>query len=314
MMKPFMPFVRPARAAAPAILAVLLGVMWPAAAHAKLQVVATLPDLAAIARDVGGDRVDVTCIGKPNEDPHYVQAKPSFIVTLNKADVLIENGLDLEIGWLPALVDQTRNTKIRPGTPGRIVAATGMPLIEIPTEAVTRAMGDVHPGGNPHFMLDPERGRVAAQTIADGLSRVSPADADAFRANLANLVKRIDESEASCKASIEPYRGTKVVTYHKSLTYFCQRFGLEEVDNIEPKPGIPPSPSHLGDLISEIKQNGAKLILMEPWHERRSPDLVAQQAGVKVVEVPAQVGAQSDIPDYPALCKAIVARVVEALK
>jgi zinc/manganese transport system substrate-binding protein len=283
-------------------------------AHAKLEVVATLPDLASIAREIAGDRANVACIGKPNEDPHYVQAKPSFIVTLNKADVLIENGLDLEIGWLPALIDQTRNGKIQTGAPGRVVAASGVPLLDAPAQPVTRAMGDVHPGGNPHFMLDPERGRIVAQTIGDALIRLAPADAEVFRANLGTLLKRIDEAASQCKASMEPYRGTKVVTYHKSLTYFCERFGLEEVGTIEPKPGIPPSPSHLTELVAAMKQDSAKLVLMEPWHERRTPDMVAEQVGGKVVELPAQVGADSDVPDYPSLCKGIAARVIEAMK
>lgn len=286
----------------------------PALAHAKLNVVATLPDLAAIAREIGGDRADVTCIGKPNENPHYVQAKPSFIVKLNKADVLIEHGLGLELAWLPALVDQARNANIRPGSPGRIVASAGVPLLDIPTEPVTRAMGDVHPGGNPHFMLDPRRGRIVAQTIGDGLMRVSPENAEVFRANLAGLLKRIDDADAQCAASMDAYRGTKVVTYHKSLTYFCRRFGLQEVATIEPKPGIAPSPAHITEVVTVMKQQQARLVLMELWHERRTPELIAQQAGAEVVEVPAQVGAQSDIPDYPSLCKGIVARVVAALK
>jgi len=286
----------------------------PSPACAKLEVVATLPDLAAIARAIGGDRVHVTCIGRPNEDPHYIQAKPSFIVTLNKADLLVENGLDLEIGWLPALVDQTRNAKIRVGGPGLVVAADGVPLLDVPSQPVTRAMGDVHPGGNPHFMLDPDRGRIVAQNVYNGLARVDPAGIDSFRANLERLQKQIEESARECDSMMAPYRGTAAVTYHRSLTYFCQRFGLVEVDTVEPKPGIPPSPSHITDLIAEIKQHRVKLILMEPWHEHRTPDLVAEQTGAKVVELPVQVGSAPDAGDYPSLCKAIVSRVTAALQ
>ncbi|HXC50301.1 MAG TPA: metal ABC transporter substrate-binding protein [Candidatus Limnocylindrales bacterium] len=283
-------------------------------AQAKLNVVATLPDLAAIAQAIAGDKADVKCIGKPNEDPHYIQAKPSFIVTLNNADVLIQNGLDLEIGWLPALVDQTRNAKIRAGAPGLVTAAEGVPLLEIPTAPVTRAEGDVHPGGNPHFSIDPENAKIMAKNIAGGLARVDPADSAVFQANLETLLARIQDSETACLQAMEPYRGTKVVTYHKSLTYFCQRFGLTEVGTIEPKPGIPPSPSHITDLIELMKRENVKLILMEPWHERRTPDLVAQQTGAKVVEFAAQVGGSADIPDYPALCRSITTQLVDALK
>jgi zinc/manganese transport system substrate-binding protein len=292
----------------------LVALLLAPAADAKLNVVATLPDLAALARAIGGEEVDVVSIGKPNEDPHFVQSKPSFIVVLNKADVLIENGLELEIGWLPALLDQTRNAKVRVGAPGRIVAAEGVPLLEVPTEPVTRAMGDVHPGGNPHFMLDPERGKIVARNIAEGLSRVSPKDAEKFRANLETLYKQIDAAEAGCMKMMEPYRGTKVVSYHKSLTYFCQRFGLDEVNNVEPKPGIPPSPSHIAELIDQMKRQNVKLILMEPWHERRTPELIAQQTGAKVVEIPAQVGSARDVPYYPSVCKGIVMRVIGVLK
>jgi zinc/manganese transport system substrate-binding protein len=283
-------------------------------AHATLNVVATLPDLASLATEIGGDAVTVKCIGKPNEDPHYVQAKPSFIVTLNNADVLVENGLELEIGWLPALVDQTRNEKIRVGAPGRIVAADGVPLLEIPTEAVTRAMGDVHPGGNPHFSIDPENGKIMAKNIAEGLSRVAPEKAADFHANLDKLLARIDQAEAACLKTMEPYRGSKVVTYHKSLSYFCRRFGLVEVGTVEPKPGIPPSASHVTEMIAQMKSDNVRLILMEPWHERRTPDTVAEQTGAKVVEFPAQVGGEPEITDYPALCGVIVAHVTAALK
>ncbi|HEY2774654.1 MAG TPA: metal ABC transporter substrate-binding protein [Candidatus Binatia bacterium] len=307
------PFSRTLRGTA-ALAAALAILTTASSAHAKLEVVATLPDLASIARDIGGDAVNVTCIGKPNEDPHYVQAKPSFIVTLNKADVLIENGLELEIGWLPALVDQTRNDKIRVGAPGRIVAADGVPLLDIPTEAVTRAMGDVHPGGNPHFSIDPENGKIMAKNIAAGLALADPSHASAYNDNLAKLLARIDAAEADCLKVMAPFKGTKVVTYHKSLTYFCQRFGLVEVGTVEPKPGIPPSASHVTELIALIKNQGVKVILMEPWHERRTPDTVAEQTGAKVVEFPAQVGGDPAITDYPSLCGNIVPRIAAALR
>ena len=296
------------------VMAVLSVALTASDAAAKLNVVATLPDLASIAQAIGGDKADVKCIGKPNEDPHYIQAKPSFIVTLNNADVLVENGLELEIGWLPALIDQTRNSKIRTGAPGLVVAAEGVPLLEIPTEPVTRAQGDVHPGGNPHFSIDPENGKIMAKNIAEGLVRSDPADEATFRANLAALLTRINDAETACVAAMAPYRGTRVVTYHKSLTYFCQRFGLEEVATIEPKPGIPPSPSHITDLIAVMKQQNVKLILMEPWHEMRTPELVAKETGAKLVEFPAQVGGSPEITDYPSLCGSITSRVIDALK
>ena len=293
---------------------ILLALLIPFSAHAKINVVASLPDLGSMARDIGGDKVEVTVIGKPTEDPHFVQAKPSFIVTLNRADLLIEQGLELEIGWLPALVEQTRNPKIRVGAPGLVVAAEGVPLLEVPTMPVTRAMGDIHPGGNPHFTLDPERGKIVAKNICDGLIRVAPKYAEEFRANLAKLNQRIDTSLAEAQKILAPYRGAKVVAYHKSLNYFEERFGLVEVNNVEPKPGIAPSPSHIAALIEQMKSENVKLILMEVWHERRTPDLVAQKTGAKVVEIPANVGGNPDAPDYPSLCVAMAKRIAEAIK
>jgi zinc/manganese transport system substrate-binding protein len=289
------------------VVAAVLGGILPA--EAKLNVVATLPDLAAMARDIGGDAVDVVCIGKAGEDPHFVQAKPSYIVKLNRADVLIENGLELEIGWLPALVEQTRNYRIRLGAPGRVVAAEGVPLLEVPTGPVTRAMGDVHPGGNPHFSLDPERGKIVAKSICEGLVRVAPQWAEEFRANLARLAARLDAALATAQTLMAPYRGAKVVTYHKSLTYLAERFGLNVINTVEPKPGIPPSPSHIAALIAQMKSEGVKVILMEPWHERRTPELIAQKTGATLVVLDTQ-----SATDYPATCVKMAGEIAEALK
>jgi len=287
----------------------LLALLFPLVAHAKINVVATLPDLAAIARDIGGDKVNVTCIGKPTEDPHFVQAKPSFIVTLNKADVLIEQGLELEVGWLPGLVEQTRNGNIRVGSPGLIVAAENVPVLEVPTQPVTRAMGDVHPGGNPHYTLDPERGKIVAKNICAGLIRVAPQFAAEFQANLAKFDKRVNEAMAGWQKILAPYRGAKIVTYHKSMTYLAERFGLNVVNTIEPKPGIPPSPSHLTALIEAMKADKVKVILMEQWHERRTPDMVASKTDAKVLELPTQATG-----DYLAVCDGIVQQLAAALK
>jgi len=294
--------------------AIIMALSLTVSAQAKLNVVATLPDLAALAREIGGDQVEVACIGKPGEDPHFIQAKPSNIVLLNRADVLIENGLELEIGWLPALLEQSRNYKIRAGAPGWILASVNVPLLEIPTGPVTRAMGDVHPYGNPHFLLDPERGKMAAKNIAEGFKRVAPQFAAEFDANLAKLEKRIDAALAEAQKILAPYRGAKVVSYHKSLTYFEERFGLMEIGNIEPKPGIPPSPSHITALIGQMKQDDVKLILTEAWHELRTPQLLALKTGAKVVVLPTQVGSSADATDYPSVCVAMAKAIAKAMK
>jgi ABC-type Zn uptake system ZnuABC Zn-binding protein ZnuA len=173
-------------------------------------------------------------------------------------------------------------------------------------------MGDVHPGGNPHFTVDPERGKIVAKNICDGLIRVDPKDADEFRANLAKFDQRVDEALAECQKLIGPYRGAKIVTYHKSLEYLAERFGLKVINTVEPKPGIPPSPSHLTALIEQMKAEDVKVILMEPWHERRTPELVAQKTGAKVVELQPQAGGET--PDYPSVCLSMAKKIADAFK
>jgi len=283
-------------------------------AQAKLNVVATLPDLASMAREIGGDRIQVICLGKPAEDPHYIQPKPSCIVALNRADVLIENGLDLEIGWLPALLEQTRNAKVRAGAPGRVVASAGVPVLDVPTGPVDRSQGDVHPGGNPHFLLDPECGKIVAGNIAAAMKRVAPGDAAAFDDGLAKLLARIDAAQADAQKLLAPYRGAKIVTYHKSFPYFVERYGFNVVGTVEPKPGIPPSPSHLAALGDRMKADGVKVILQEQWHETRTPALAGKKSGATVVVLPTQTGGDPAATDYPATVKLLAEKVAAALK
>lgn len=298
----------------PVLIALAMSLSAAVSSAAKVNAVATLPDLASMARDIGGDRVNVVCLGKPSEDPHYIQPKPSFIVALNRADVLIENGLDLEIGWLPALLDQTRNAKLRPGGVGRVVASTKVPVLDLPTGPVDRSQGDVHPHGNPHFLLDPEAGKIAARNIAAGLKRAAPDDAAVFDAGLEKLLARIDTAEAEAGKLLAPFRGVKVVTYHKSFPYFAERYGLVVVGTIEPKPGIPPSPAHLAALGDRMLAEGVKVILQEPWHETRTPALAGRKAGAKVVVLPVQTGSDPSATDYPATIKLLAEKVSAALQ
>src|SRR5262245_9306800 len=210
----------------------------------KLKVVATTADLAAVARAVGGDDVDVTTLARPTEDPHFVDAKPSFIRIVNQADVLIEGGASLEAGWLPPILDSARNPRVAPGSPGRVVAAQGIALLEVPSQ-LDRSMGDVHPQGNPHFMLDPIAAKTVAQSIATAYCAVDAGHCADYQAGLEKFRAAIDAKLPTWQAALAPYKGAKVVTYHKDFDYFFQRFGLEVTDTLEPKPGIPPSPTHL---------------------------------------------------------------------
>ncbi len=286
---------------------------WVSIAHAKLNIVATTPDLGAIAKEIGKDKVEVTNIAKPTEDPHFVDAKPGFIVKLNKADMLIEGGLQLEIGWLPPLVSSARNQKILPGNPGYLVASMGINILQIPTEA-TRAAGDIHPFGNPHFMLDPLNGEIVASNLCERLCQIDAANCDYYKNNLNDFTKRLDLKLSEWQKMMEPFRGTNIVTYHKTFPYFAKRFNLDVVGELEPKPGIPPSPSHLNSLIPLMKNDGVKLILIEQFRERKTPEFVAERTGAKVVVLPIMVGALKETSDYITFFDYIINQIVTALK
>lgn len=271
---------------------------WAPPSYAGLKVVATTPDLGSIVREVGGDRVEVTSLAKGTEDPHFVDAKPSFIRILNQADALIEGGADLEAGWLPPLVLNARNPRIQLGQPGRIVAAEVIRLLDVPTGLIDRSLGDVHPFGNPHFTLDPLNGRLIAGRIKERLCMLSAADCATFTANAKQFEDKIDGRLALWQKQMAPLRGTKVITYHKSFNYFAERFGLRVVNTIEPKPGIPPSASHVRDLVAQMKAEGVRLILLEPNRERKTPAFLAQETGAKVAFVPSMVQGSKEAMDY----------------
>ena len=294
-------------------LCFLFIVGWASVAHAKLNIVASTPDVGAVAKEIGKDKVEVMSIAKPTEDPHFVDAKPSFIVKLNKADMLIDGGLQLELGWLPPLVVGARNQKILTGEKGYLIASAGVPVIEVPT-SVDRAMGDVHPLGNPHFMLDPLNGKIVAMHICDRLCQIDAANCNYYKDNLKDFTKRLDQKLFEWQKAMEPFRGIKVVTYHKTFPYFANRFNLNVVGELEPKPGIPPSPTHINTLIPMMKNEGVKLILIEQFRERKVPEFVAVQTGAKVVIVPIMVGGQKEIQDYLALFDYTINQIVSALK
>jgi zinc/manganese transport system substrate-binding protein len=267
------------------------------AALAQVRIVATTPDLASVAREVGGDRVSVVALAKPTEDPHYVDAKPSHIVTLNRADVLIEGGAELELGWLPPLLENSRNSKISAGAPGHIVASEGIRLLEIPT-SFDRSKGDVHSLGNPHFMVDPINVKIVARNIANHLAEVDPKSAATYRSNLAKFNSRLDVKFAEWQKQLAPYKGARIVTYHKDFIYLAERFGLVIVDELEPKPGIAPSPAHLAEVIGKMKTTNAKLILVQPFQNRKTAETVARQVGGVVLDVPQQPGAANNTASY----------------
>ncbi|HXJ62042.1 MAG TPA: metal ABC transporter substrate-binding protein [Verrucomicrobiae bacterium] len=233
---------------------------------------------------------------------------------LNQADVLLEGGAELEIGWLPPLVNGARNSKILGDAPGHVILSRGIRLLEVPTGPVDRSMGDVHPLGNPHFWLDPENGKIMAGTLAETFSKLDPANAASYEANLKNFNERLDKKTAEWTKALAPYRGTKVVTYHKSLTYFLERFGFELAGTIEPKPGIEPSPSYVNALVPRLKSAGAKLVLVEPFRPRKTPTIVAQAIGAELLLLPASVNGNEKVKDYFSLFDYNVSQITAALK
>ena len=280
---------------------------------AKLSVVATTPDLASIASAIGGDAVEVKALAKPTEDPHFVDAKPSHVVTLNRADVLVEGGADLEIGWLPPLLENARNSKIAIGAPGRIVASQGIRMLEVPS-TLDRARGDVHAKGNPHFLIDPINVKIIAATIADHLTQVSPASAATFKANLVTFTAALDAHYAAWQQQLAPFSGAKIVTYHKDFVYLAERFNLNVVETLEAKPGIAPSPAHIAQVIAVMRANNAHVILVQPFQNRKTAETVAGQTDALVLDIPQQPGAIKGTNSYLQLMDYMVSSIATALK
>ncbi len=295
------------------ILSLCCGTALAISAHAKLKVVATLPDLASLAREVGGDKVEVSAMAKPTEDSHFVDARPSFVVQLRDADVLIDGGAELEIGWLPPLLQNARNSKIEVGKPGRVQASQGVRLMNIPTNA-TRAAGDVHSLGNPHFVVDPIIAKTVALHIAQAFSALDAPNAAAYDANYKKFEATINAKLQEWGTAMLPFKGQNVVAYHDSWVYFAHRFGLNIDTFLEPKPGIPPSPSHLAGVIDKMKAQKIKAIIVEPFHDRKIAEKVASSTGAKVVDFAQYPGGLPGTDSYVKLIDKLVANLSAALK
>src|SRR3954463_3639046 len=282
-----------------AVAVLVSAMLLSAPAQAKqLYVVTSTTDMAALAQEVGGDKIKVESIAKGYQDPHFVEAKPSFLLKLRQADLLIAVGLDLEIGWLPPLVTQSGNGRIQPGGAGYLDASQFADILEKPTGQVSRAMGDVHPLGNPHYWLDPDNGRRIAKGIAGKLGEMDPGNAAYFQQRFQDFDKRLTDAEKRWEQQMAPYKGRKVVSYHKSLPNFAKHFGLNVVGYVEPRPGIPPSPAHTMELMSQMKREGVKIILVEPYFDLKTPNSIARETGGQVDVVLPSVGGEEQASDY----------------
>lgn len=285
----------------------------PFTVSAKLKVVTTIPDFAALAQEVGGDLIEVTSLARGDQDPHYLEPKPSYALTLNKADLLIEAGLELEVGWLPVLLTQARNPRIQFGQPGHLNAATGIRILEIPQGRIDRSLGDVHPNGNPHYWLNPNNGLIIARNVAARLSELDPANASQYEQNFASYSTRLAKKITVWEGELAVLKGKKIITYHKSFSYFVDWSGLEVVGLIEPKPGIPPSPSHILGLIEKIKSEKISLLITENYYNPKPSRELSQKTGAKLLLLPTSVGGETAIKTYDDLFETLVKRMKESL-
>lgn len=280
-----------------ALATLVLGLAWPAAAADKVRVVTTIPDLKALTQAVGGDLVDVESLTRGTQNFHEAEVRPSMMLKLRRAQLLVENGAELD-AWVDVAVTGANNPSIVRGAPGRIEVSRGIPLLDVPTTRVDRSMGDVHPLGNPHFSLDPGLAPIITQTIVDGLARIAPQHRAAFERNRTAFLGRLDAQMAEWTKTLEPFRGAKVVVYHPDFLYFLNRFGLVQLGTVEDRPGIPPSPQHLATLIKQMQAEKVKVVLVEPWNDRKLAARVAEEAGGKALVVASSVGAVKGADDY----------------
>lgn len=294
------------------ILLILLSISQAFSAD-KIKIVTTLTDLQSIADLIGGDKVETFAIAKGYQNPHFVDPKPSYILKLAKADLFITVGLDLEVGWVPPLIRSARNSKILNGAEGYIDASKGIELLQVP-QGVDRSEGDIHIYGNPHYWLDPLNGKTIAKNIYSFLVKLSPENADYFNGRLESFNKEIDSRYANWQNLMKPDKGTKVIAYHNEWPYFEKSFGLKIVDFLEPKPGIPPTPSQLAKIISIIKKQDIKVIINSPYFQAESADLVARETGGVVVTLATSVAAYPAIKTYYDLFDYNLEQLLKALK
>jgi zinc/manganese transport system substrate-binding protein len=294
------------------ICGVGLGLTRPS--FAELRVVTTTTDLAYFAQTVGGDKIHVDSICKGSQDPHFVQARPSYMVTLSRADLVVAVGLELEVGWLPSLIQGARNPAINPGRPGYLEAATAIKPIDVPAGGVDRSRGDIHPFGNPHFWLDPLNAKLAARAIAERLAQLDGTNAKLYRDNATAFEARIDKKLSGWQATMAPFKGTKIASYHATFNYFHRRFGLDSIGYLEDRPGIPPSPAHLVDLIRQMREQKVPVVFHEEFYDHSTSDMVGQRAGAHVLVLPTSVGGATGVDTYEQLIDYLIAHFVSTMK
>jgi len=298
----------------PLMMTALVWAATPAPALAAVHVVTTVEGLAALAREVGGDRISVESLSKGVSDPHFVDANPMLAVKLRNASLLVDVGLELEIGWLPPLVTQARNPDIQPGGKGRFTAASAIQVLDVPSGPVDRSMGDLHPQGNPHFLNDPRRGLQVAAAIAARLSELDPSGAAVYRSRLEAFRNRMEERIAAWENELAPFRGRRIFTEHRTFTYFLDFSGLVHAGEMEPRPGVPPPPSHLAELVEIARAQKVAVIVVENYYDTKSAEVVARHSGAKVVQIPGDVGGDRGAGTYADYVDEVVSRIAGGLR
>jgi zinc/manganese transport system substrate-binding protein len=291
-------------------LALLAG---PADAADKIQVVATTTDLKALAEAVGGDLVEVDALARGNQNPHDLEVRPSLMVKVRRADVIVMNGLELD-QWAEVVIQGANNPKANPGAPGRVDASEGILVLEVPRTKVDRSMGDVHPVGNPHYTVDPGMAPAITSNILNGLSRVAPQNRAAFERNRAAFLARLEQAQARWTEALAPLKGARVVVDHNMWVYFLTRFGLVQAASVEERPGIPATPSHVAKLIELIKGERIKVIMTVPWGDRKLAERIGQEGGAKVVLMAPAVGGAKGADGYIEAVDYNVKTLAQALK
>jgi zinc/manganese transport system substrate-binding protein len=294
------------------VASILFTLTLPVTGRAALDVVTTTEGLASLVKEVGGDRVSVSSLSRGTQDPHFVDASPAVAVKIRRAKLLVDVGLDLEVGWLPGLVNVSRNSDVQPGGKGRLTAASAVDVLEVPRGTVDRSQGDIHPGGNPHFLTDPRRAAKIAEAIAARLSQLDPGGAARYQERFGAFEQRLATARQRWEAELAPVRGKPVITHHRTLSYFVDWAGLTAVGYLEPKPGTPPPPSHIAELVGIARERGVKAILVENYYDQRPAELLAKHSGARVVVLPGDVGGAPGAQDWFSWIDLLVAKVVEA--
>jgi len=282
-------------------------------AEQKIKIVTTTSDLASLAKEIGKDKIVVNSLSRGTRDPHFIEVRPSMVMKLKDADLLLVVGMELDV-WVQSLIDAARNSRIKYGEPGYLDASVGIEKMEVPHGKIDASMGDVHPYGNPHYWLDPENAKIIAANIARRLGGLAPKEKEYFQVNLNEFNKKIEERICLWKEKLLPLKGEKIVTYHRSWPYFARRFGIIVACEIEPKPGISPSPGHLAKVIKKVKEEDIQVVLMEVFYDEKPAKFIGDETGAKVVIVPNSVGGVKEASDYFSLMDIIVERLVKTLK